>query len=67
MPKIAMKPAPRSERLAVLVTVRTKSELDKVAMIQRESINGIINIAVCEYLEKHRGDIDLYDRIFGEE
>ena len=67
MPRIAMSGEPRSERIAVLTTIKIRSNLDKVAMVQRTSVNDIINTAIAEYLEKHQNDIDRYDAFFGEE
>ena len=67
MPRIPMSGEPRSERIAVLTTQRTRKNLDKVAMVQRTSVNDIINTAISEYLEKHQGEIDRYNSFFGEE
>ena len=67
MPRIPMSGELRSERIAVLTTRTTKGNLDKVAMVQRTSVNDVINIAISEYLEKHQGEIDRYNSFFGEE
>ena len=67
MPRIPMSGEPRSERIAVLATQTTRRNLDKVAMVQRTSVNDVINTAISEYLEKHRGEIERYDSFFGEE
>ena len=67
MPRIAMKGDPRSERVAVLMTLTTKENLTKVAMVQRTSVNLIINTAISEYLEKCQDEIQRYNAFFGEE
>ena len=67
MPRIAMKGDPRSERVAVLMTATVKENLTKVAMVQRTSVNLIINAAISEYLEKHQNEIQRYNDFFGEE
>ena len=67
MPKIAIKGDPRSERVAVLMTATVKENLTKVAMVQRTSVNLIINTAISKYLEEHQNDIQRYNAFFGEE
>ena len=67
MGRIPMSGEPRSERIAVLTTSTTRGKLDKVAMVQRTSVNDVINTAISEYLEKHQGEIDRYNSFFGEE
>ena len=67
MPRIPMSGELRSERIAVLTTQTARGNLDKVAMVQRTSVNDIINTAIAEYLEKHQGEIDRYNSFFGEE
>ena len=67
MPRIQMRGEPRSERIAVLATPTTRGNLDKVAMVQRTSVNDVINTAISEYLEKHSNEIERYNNFFGEE
>lgn len=67
MARIPMSGEPRSERIAVLTTQTTRGNLDKVAMVQRTSVNDVINTAIAEYLEKHRNEIERYNNFFGEE
>lgn len=67
MPRIQMRGEPRSERIAVLITQTTRGNLDKVAMVQRTSVNDVVNAALAEYLEKHKNDIERYNSFFGEE
>ena len=66
MGRIPLGGEPRSERIAVLLTTKTKEALTKVAMVQRSSMNAVINSAVDKYLADHKNDIDRYDAFFGE-
>ena len=67
MARLSISGEPRSERVALLVTRSTQRDLAKVAMVQRTSVNELINIAVAAYLEQHQGDIKRYNDFFGEE
>jgi predicted transcriptional regulator len=58
---------PRNERIALLVTPTTRDNLSKLAMVQRTSINLVLNKAIEQYLEEHKADIDRYNAFFGEE
>lgn len=59
--------ATRSERLAVLVTPGIKADLLKIAAVNRESVNTVINEALLEYLENHQNEIERFNSFFGEE
>lgn len=67
MGRIQMSGEPRCERIAVLLTTKTREALTKVAMVQRSSMNNVINDAISKYLEEHRNDIQRYNDFFGEE
>ena len=67
MGRIPMGGEARSERIAVFVTLKTKEDLTKVAMVQRTSVNLVINNAIAAYLEEHQNDIQRYNDFFGEE
>lgn len=67
MGRIPLSGDPRSERVAVLMTPKTKSDLTKVATVNRTSVNMIINEAIAKYLEEHQNDIQRYNDFFGEE
>lgn len=67
MPRIPMSGEPRSERIAVFVTLKTKNDLTKVAMVKRTSLNNIINDMIANYLEENKNDIQRYNDFFGEE
>ena len=67
MARLSIKGDPRSERIAVLITTTTKKNLEKVAAVNRVSVNLLINNLITEHLEKHQDDIDRYNAFFGEE
>ena len=67
MGRIPMGSVPKSERLAIFVTPRTRQDLLKVAAVQRTSLNMIVNNAVAEYIDKHRKDIQRFNDFFGED
>ena len=66
MAKLDMKDA-GTERVVVLMPIKTRKELDKVAMIHRASLSRTIVDAVTKYLEIHQDDIQRYNAFFGEE
>ena len=67
MGRIPMGAVPKTERLAIFVTPRTRADLLKVAAVQRTSLNMIVNNAIAEYIDKHGEDIQRYNAFFGEE
>lgn len=67
MGRIPMSGAPRSERMAIFVTAKMKEDLSKVAMVQRTSVNQVINAAIVKHLEENQNDIQRYNAFFGEE
>lgn len=67
MAKIPMVHGPKKERVAVLISPRTKADLIKVAWFNQASVNLIINDAIAKYLEEHQNDIQRYNDFFGEE
>lgn len=67
MPRIAMSGTPRSERMVAFVTEKTRADLQKVAMVQRTSMNELLNVAIEWLLKEHQNDIQRYNAFFGEE
>ncbi len=67
MGRIPMGTIPKTERVAVLMTPRTKADLTKIAVVHRKSVNKIISEAISEYLDKHGNDIQRYNDFFGED
>ena len=67
MPKIAHTGEIRSERIATLITRTMRADLTKVAMVNRTSLNDIVNDALLAYLVNHQEEIERYNAFFGEE
>lgn len=67
MARISIEGDPRRERVAVLMSPPTKQDIEKVAAVQRSSMNRVILEAISDYLEKHQDDIQRYNAFFGEE
>ena len=59
--------ATRTERIAVLTTPKIRKDLEKIATVNRESLNSVINDAMQEYLDNHQDKIDRFNAFFGEE
>ena len=59
--------ATRTERLALLTTPKIRNDLEKIAAVNRKSVNSIINDAVQEYLKNHENEISRFNAFFGEE
>lgn len=67
MARLSLEGTPRSERIVAFVTEKTRADLSKVAMVQRTSVNQVINLAIEKFLEEHQNDIKRYNEFFGEE
>ena len=67
MAKLSIAGDPRRERVAVLMPPATKQDIEKVAAVQRSSMNRVILEAISDYLLKHQNDIQRYNTFFGEE
>ncbi len=67
MAKLAIEGDPRIMRVAVLMSPALKQDVEKVAAVQRSSMNRVILEAIEKHLEKHQGDIKRYNDFFGEE
>lgn len=67
MPRIPMSGTPRDERVVAFVTKKTRTDLSKVAMVQRTSVNQLLNLAIEKILEEYQDDIKRYNDFFGEE
>lgn len=57
----------RSERVVVLMTPKTKKELEKLVLMHKSSLSSTIDNAVANYLETYQDDIQRYNAFFGEE
>ncbi len=56
----------KSVRVNLLVKPSTKSGIEKLATMDRTSMNSLINAILEEYLQQRSADLDKYDQIFKE-
>lgn len=54
----------RDARANLLFTKKTKANLEKIATMDRTSVNDIVNKLLEEYLETRQEDIKRYDEFF---
>lgn len=54
----------RDARANLLFTKKTKTNLEKIATMDRTSVNDIVNKLLEEYLETRQKDIERYDEFF---
>lgn len=54
----------RDARANLLFTKTTKANLEKIATIDRTSVNDIVNKLLEDYLETRQSDIARYDEFF---
>lgn len=54
----------RDARANLLFTKTTKTNLEKIATIDRTSVNDIVNKLLEDYLETRQSDIARYDEFF---
>jgi predicted HicB family RNase H-like nuclease len=61
---------PKQERKSVRVNLlfrpSTKANIEKLAFINKTSINDFINTVLDAYIEEHTEDIEKYDTFFNE-
>lgn len=57
----------KSVRLNLLIKPSTKKDLEKIATINRTSINDLINRALEEYITTKAEDIAKFNSVYGEE
>ena len=57
----------RSERVVVLMTPKTRRELEKLRLMHKTSLSSTIEDAVDKYIELHQDEIQRYNDFFGEE
>lgn len=56
----------RDARANLLFTQKTKRNLEKIAVIDRTSVNDIVNKLLEDYLETREKDIARYDEFFND-
>lgn len=57
----------KSIRLNLLIKPSTKKDLEKLATVDRTSINDLINRALEEYITTRAEDVTKYNSFYGEE
>lgn len=57
----------KSVRLNLLIKPSTKKDLEKLATVDRTSINDLINRALEEYITTRAEDVAKYNSFYGEE
>lgn len=60
------KPERKSVRVNLLFRPSTKENIEKLAHLNRTSINDFINTVLDAYIEEHRADIAKYDSFYNE-
>lgn len=54
----------KSVRVNLLFKPSIKSDMDKLAVMNRSSLNNLMNDIAAEYIRAHRDDLDRYDNTF---
>ena len=54
----------KSKRLNLLLQPSVLEDLSKVAFMQKDSVNNLINTALLEYRDAHKDLIDKYNKVF---
>lgn len=57
----------RTERISVLTTPVIKDKIEKIAFIQRKTLNELINDIFKAYIRKHADDLKKYNDTFKED
>lgn len=54
----------KSKRLNLLIQPSVIEDLNKIATMQKDSVNNLINSALIEYRDAHRDLIERYNKVF---
>ena len=54
----------KSKRLNLLLQPSLLEDLSKVAFMNKDSVNNLINSALIEYRDAHKQDIEKYNKVF---
>lgn len=60
------KPERKSVRVNLLFRPSTKTAIDKLAFVNKTSINDLINTVLDAYIEEHQAEIEKYNSFFNE-
>lgn len=64
MPQIKFSSEPRTAQISVKIGQTLKSELEKIAIINRSSITDITNSVLARYAREHIADIERFEEVF---
>lgn len=54
----------KSKRLNLLLQPSLLEDLSKIATMNKDSVNNLINSALIEYRDAHRSTIEKYNKVF---
>lgn len=54
----------KSKRLNLLIQPSVIEDLNKIATMQKDSVNNLINSALIEYRDAHKNLIEKYNKVF---
>lgn len=57
----------RTERISVLTTPVIKGKIERIAFMQRKTLNELVNDVFKAYIRKHSDDLKKYAETFNEE
>ena len=55
----------KTERLSVVTTQTIKAKIEKIAFMQRKTINEVMNDVMKTYIRNHTDDLKKYTDTFG--
>lgn len=69
MPRLASKNRDKvkTERISVVITPVLKDQVEKIAFIQRKTLNELMNDIIKGYVKKHGADLKKYGETFDSE
>ena len=56
----------KTARINVLLKESVKEDANKVAYMQRDTLNSVINKLLEQYVADHQDDLKKYDEVFGD-
>ena len=56
----------KSKRFNLLLTPTLFKDIEKIATIEKDSVNNLINNALIKYREENKSKIDKYNEVFGD-
>lgn len=58
---------PKTNQMSIRLGDRLKSDLEKIATMNRSTLTDITVTALIEYTKEHTTDIQYYNKVFGNE